>query len=80
MGDATNGRYPLVLSVRRCLASRPLSVQRTMMIVKVDEERKLVLKVRVKISAASTRPGHLDLLKQDAKKPIKANEPIIPYS
>ncbi len=30
--------------------------------------------------AAITRPGHLDLLKQDAKKQQKMNEPIIPYS
>ncbi len=30
--------------------------------------------------AATTRPGHLDLLRQDAKKQQKMNEPMMPYS
>src|SRR6266478_8283479 len=30
--------------------------------------------------AATTRPGHLDRLRQDAKKQQKMNEPIMPYS
>src|SRR6266404_2200843 len=30
--------------------------------------------------AATTRPGHLDLLRQDAKKQQNKNEPIMPYS
>jgi hypothetical protein len=35
---------------------------------------------QVKIMAATTRPGHLDLLRQDNKKAKIINEPIIPYS
>src|SRR6516162_10231306 len=30
--------------------------------------------------AAITRPGHLDLLRHDAKKQYNMNEPMIPYS
>jgi hypothetical protein len=33
-----------------------------------------------KIIAAIARPGHLDLLRQAAKKQARMNEPIMPYS
>jgi hypothetical protein len=34
----------------------------------------------VKITAASTIPEHLALLRQAAKKQTKMNDPIMPYS
>src|SRR5260370_27850194 len=50
------------------------------MTIKPPAETRPQLTKKLKIRAHSKSPGHLEFLRQDAKKQENINEPIIPYS
>lgn len=72
--------YPVTALTRARRCPAPCKVHKTITIVKNQVVRKLMAITSRKISSASNSLGHLDLLRQDAQKQIKRNEPIMPYS